>query len=154
MMKSQGRQLLLFIIIVDLLIVLAIVGLRIIKSRQTVTDQLQTTSSTTSAPGLVVYGSIRSSTGAAVEDVTIFRSYAAYPGAQVGLTDKSGYYQSNFYAIPGDEMITVWAERSGMVFQPPTCSWRHYYGYEMKECNFIAGPGRSYYLPILSKSPR
>jgi hypothetical protein len=89
-------------------------------------------------PGLVVYGTVQDLSGAGVENVTIYRQYASYPGVLIATTDANGDYQSDFYTIPGDEMVTVWAERSGLEFEPEHYFWRHYYGYQRTELNFQA----------------
>jgi hypothetical protein len=153
-MKSQGRLLLFVIIVADLLIVLAVVGLRLIKSRETPTVAPQATSSAQTTPGLVVYGSVRNESGVGVDHVSIYRSYSAYPGVVIAVTDASGSYQSDFYAIPGDEMVSVWAEQADMQFSPASCSWRHYAGYEMKACNFVVSTTTPIYLPLTSKAPK
>ena len=90
-----------------------------------------------SAPGWVVYGFVRDKSGVGMEGVSIYRSYASYAGVVIATTDANGYYQSDFSAIPGDEMITVWADRSGLKFNPENYRWRHYYGYEQTECDFL-----------------
>ncbi|OGN89103.1 MAG: hypothetical protein A2Y88_11555 [Chloroflexi bacterium RBG_13_48_10] len=89
-------------------------------------------------PGLVVYGVVRDLSGSGVGGVNIYRRYASYPGILIATTDANGFYQSDFYYIPGDEMVTVWAEKSGLVFEPEFYYWRHYYSYQVKECNFLA----------------
>ncbi len=94
------------------------------------------TSTSERAPGLIVHGSVQNGSGAGVENVQIYRSYSAYPGEVIATTDANGNYSSAFYPIPGDEMVSVWAEKAGAAFSPANCSWRHYYGYEEKECNF------------------
>ena len=153
-MKSQGRLLLLVIIVADILIVLAVVGLRLIKSRQAPSSSAQETSTPQTSPGLVVYGTVRNEGGAGISHVTIYRSYASYPGVEIAVTDSTGYFQSDFFAIPGDEMVSVWAEQAGLEFTPALCYWRHYYGYEMKSCNFEATTTKSLYLPVIIKAPK
>ncbi len=91
-------------------------------------------------PGLVVYGRVIDETGAGVENVKIYRSYASYAGEVIATTDASGAYASVFYPIPGDENITVWAEKPGSTFAPEYCRWRHYYGFERAQCNFQINP--------------
>ena len=103
----------------------------------------------TSTPGLVVYGVVRNLSGSGVENVNIYRSYAGYQGVLIATTDATGFYQSDFYYIPGDEMVTVWAEESGLVFEPEFYYWRHYYSYQVKECNFQAHLPWVYYFPIV-----
>ncbi len=82
-------------------------------------------------PGVVFFGYVRTADGAGVAGVNVYRSYASYPGNYlggelIGVTDADGYYQSGFHFIPGDEMILVWAEKPGLVFDPPNYYWRHY----------------------------
>ena len=102
--------------------------------------QPSATGSTEAAPGLIVYGKVQDQDGAGIENVTIYRSYASYEGKVISTTDGSGYYVSGFYGIPGDEMVSVWAVKSGMVFTPEYCHWRHYYGYELAKCDFTTQP--------------
>lgn len=92
----------------------------------------------TSTPGLVLYGKVIDQKGFGVADVLIYRNYSSYPGEVIATTDANGYYASDFYQVPGDEMVGVWAEKAGLVFEPEYYRWRHYYGYERKECNFLA----------------
>jgi hypothetical protein len=72
--------------------------------------------------------------------VTILRSYASYAGTEVATTGEDGTYASDFARIPGDEMVTVWAELEGYTFEPRSHSWRHYYGYEVRTLDFVATP--------------
>lgn len=153
-MKSQGRLLLIVIIVADLLIVMAVLGLRLIKSDQAPETAPEGTSSPEPTPGLVVYGSVRDENGAGLDHVAIYRSYASYPGVQIAETDSFGYYQSEFYSIPGDEMVTVWAEKAGIQFSPPRYYWRHYAGYEMTACNFVVTLSRPIYLPLIDRAPK
>jgi DNA primase large subunit len=71
-----------------------------------------------------------------VAGVEIFRRYAGYPGEVVATTNAEGYYLSDFYPIPGDEMVTVWAEAPELRFAPEYYYWRHYYGYEITGHDF------------------
>ena len=153
-MKSQGKLVLLIIVVADLLIILAILGIRLINSRSTPKVTPQSTPSAENEPGLVVYGSVRGKNGEGLGNVTIYRQYASYPGVVIATTDGSGYYKSDFYAIPGDEMVSVWAEATGMKFLPEMCSWRHYYGSEVKACDFVAQSLLDFYLPIVQKAPK
>jgi hypothetical protein len=105
----------------------------------------------TSTPGLVVYGVVRDLSGSGVENVNIYRSYAGYSGIIIATTVADGSYQSDFYYIPGDEMVTVWADRSGLEFKPMHYSWRHYYSYEYAKCNFQAHLPWVLYIPIMGK---
>ena len=87
-------------------------------------------------PGLVVYGDVRDSNGVGLANVDIYRSYSAYSGELIATTDPDGHYESDFYYIPDDEMVTVWADQLGVEFDPEYYYWRHYYGNEMVECDF------------------
>ncbi len=104
----------------------------------TVTGIMPTMPTGSPTPGLVVYGTVLDQQGVGVENVSIYRSYASYPGEVIATSDASGYYQSDFYWIPGDENVSIRAEKSGSVFSPEACDWRHYHGYERVECNFSA----------------
>ena len=119
----------------------------------TATDTATPTPTATITPGLVVYGYVRleSATGAPLADVQIHRYFAGYaPGLVVAVTDANGYYETAFVFIPGDEMVTVWAERAGYTFEPPQHFWRHYYGYERARRDFVAIPAPSrIYLPLI-----
>jgi hypothetical protein len=64
--------------------------------------------------------------GPGVPGATIYRRFATYPGVPVATTDASGFYQSAFEPIPGDETVTVWAEKDGFTFTPAQHQWRHY----------------------------
>lgn len=151
-MKSQARQLLIVILGADVLIGLAIVGIWLINSRGVTTNVPEITSTPQSISGLVVYGTVRNLDGVGVGNVAIFRKYASYEGVLIATTDASGRYQSDFYAIPGDEMVTIIPQQPGLLFIPESCYWRHYYGYEMKACDFSAIPLSLMYLPIVSKA--
>jgi hypothetical protein len=101
------------------------------------------TSSPTSVspqPGLVIKGYVRLADGTALTNVKIYRAFAAYPGVVVATTDQTGYYQSDFQPIPGDETVRVWAELSEYTIIP-LHMWRHYYGYEVKTLDFNAQTG-------------
>jgi hypothetical protein len=87
-------------------------------------------------PGLVIYGRVQQLNGSGVAGVEIFRRYAGYPGEVVATTNAEGYYLSDFYPIPGDEMVTVWAEAPELRFAPEYYYWRHYYGYEITGHDF------------------
>jgi len=103
------------------------------------------TSTAPSAAGLVIQGHVwlNAEEGAGLAEVKIYRRYASYPGVLVATTDADGYYQSDFASIPGDEMVTVWAELEGYVFEPEQYYWRHYYGYESRTLNLVAAPIQS-----------
>jgi hypothetical protein len=101
----------------------------------------------TSQPGLLVEGHVYLENNSGLADVKIFRRFASYPGVLVATTDDTGYYRCMFVHIPGDEMISVWAELDGYAITPKDkswtwaqgiYSWRHYYGYEEQVLDFIA----------------
>jgi len=106
-------------------------------------------------PGLVIRGHVRlgSQAGPGLGNVTVYRSFAAYAGTPVATTDAKGYYQSGFQYIPGDENVTVWAEKSGFTFEPPNYFWRHYYGYESRTIDFVASftPTAFVHLPYVAR---
>ena len=86
-------------------------------------------SSSSDEPGLVIQGKVILD-GSPLEGIRIYRSFASYEGEAVAVTGKDGTYRSEFMFIPGDEMVTVWAELEGYSFTPENEYWRHYYGYE------------------------
>jgi uncharacterized repeat protein (TIGR01451 family) len=100
-------------------------------------------------PGLIIQGHVwrNHEGGPGLANVAIYRRYAGYPGQLVATTDQGGYYRSDFYYIPGDEMVTVWAELEGYTFDPASYFWRHYYGYEVATRDFVAIP--NVYLPLI-----
>ena len=106
---------------------------------------------TETTPGLVVQGHVwlDHEGGTGVPGVAVYRSYAAYPGTVVATTGADGFYQSDYYYIPGDEMVSVWAERAGYSFQPELYFWRHYYGYEVRTLDFVATALHVHYLPLV-----
>ena len=65
------------------------------------------------------------------------RKTLGYPGVVVATTDSTGFYQADFQGIPGDEMVTVWAQLIGYVLDPAQYNWRHYYGYEDRTLDFV-----------------
>jgi len=85
--------------------------------------------------GLVLQGTVNID-GSPLEGVKIYRSFASYEGEAVAVTGKDGTYRSEFMFIPGDEMVTVWAELEGYTFTPENVYWRHYYGYEERMLDF------------------
>lgn len=99
------------------------------------------------APGIVLYGYVRRADGSGVPNVSICRSYASYNGVIVATTDANGYFQSDFAAIPGDEMVGLWPVAQGYTFDPPTDRWRHYYGPEASYHEFIASPASATAVP-------
>ena len=101
-----------------------------------VTTQQPASTTVGPAPGLIVTGRVSDQAGSGVENVRIYRSYASYAGVVIATTDANGDYASDFYPIPGDEMVTIWAEKPGLVFEPENYYWRHYYGFEHVEYEF------------------
>jgi len=98
-------------------------------------------------PGLLIEGHVYLEDGLGLASVNIYRSFASYTGEVIATTNDEGYYQSAFQGIPGDEMVTVWAELEGFSIYPADDSWswepgifywRHYYGHEVKTLDFIA----------------
>jgi hypothetical protein len=96
---------------------------------------------------LVIHGRAHLENGQGLAGVNINRALASYGGVVAAVTDSAGSYQSKFQFIPGDEMISVWAELPGYVFEPeegPSNQgryfWRHYYSFENRELNFIGAP--------------
>ena len=96
----------------------------------------------TPQPGLVVEGQVRREDGAALPNVSIYRSYASYEGSVIAITDQEGSYRSDHEHIPGDEMVTVWAKLDGYTFEPERESWRHYAGHEVRTLDFHASKVR------------
>jgi hypothetical protein len=99
---------------------------------------VEETGSVIPTPGLIISGRVLDGVGSGVENVQIYRNYSAYPGEVLATTDADGSYASGFYPIPGDDMVTIWAEKPGLVFEPEFCAWRHVYGYKQKEVDFLA----------------
>lgn len=91
----------------------------------------------TDDPGLVIKGNVILD-GQPLEGVRIYRSFASYEGEVVAVTGRDGTYRSEFMFIPGDEMVTVWAELEGYTFTPENEYWRHYYGFEVRTVDFTA----------------
>jgi hypothetical protein len=87
--------------------------------------------------GLLVKGTVTLD-GYPLEGVKIYRSFASYEGEAVAVTGKDGTYRSEFMFIPGDEMVTVWAELEGYAFAPEYEYWRHYHSYEERTLDFTA----------------
>ncbi|HLO31420.1 MAG TPA: NBR1-Ig-like domain-containing protein [Anaerolineales bacterium] len=87
--------------------------------------------------GLIIRGRVTRA-GVGLPGVSIYRSFASYPGQLAATTDANGYYQSAFVYIPGDEMVTVWAAGQGYTFDPPNYFWRHYHSREDRTLNFTA----------------
>ena len=95
--------------------------------------------------GLVVRG-IVTLDGSPLEGVRIYRSFASYEGEVVAITSRDGTYRSEFMFIPGDEMVTVWAELEGHTFTPENVYWRHYYGYEERTVDFSGAKVKPLFL--------
>lgn len=95
----------------------------------------------TPEPGLVLRGCVRvgdMTSGKALDGVSIYRNFASYEAVLVATTDASGYYESAYQYIPGDEMVGVYAQKDGYTFEPSIVRWRHYYGYEVNTIDFTA----------------
>jgi len=95
------------------------------------------TPTSTPVPGLIIRGRVTKD-GVGVPGVNIYRTFANYSGQLVATTDANGYYKSDFWYIPGDEMVNVWAVQEGYAFDPPVYNWRHYYGKEDRTLDFTA----------------
>jgi hypothetical protein len=104
-------------------------------------------------PGLLIRGHVwlDSEGGPGLPGAKIYRRYAGYDGTVVATTGADGSYESEFWYIPTDETITVWAERAGYGFDPNQYYWRHYYGYREETLNFVATQiaSRYVYLPVV-----
>lgn len=101
----------------------------------------------TPQPGLLLRGYVLAPDGKGIPGAKIYRAFASYPGVVVATSGASGYYAADFQNIPGDEMVTVWAELPGYTLEAlnPGCAqgkcyWRHYYGYERAALYFVARP--------------
>jgi hypothetical protein len=90
-------------------------------------------------PGLIVRGRVTLN-GVGLAHVNIYKRFNAYPHDLIATTDENGYYESAFIPIPGDEMVSVEAELTGYSFTPAYIYWRHYHGYEITTCDFVATP--------------
>lgn len=89
--------------------------------------------------GLNLHGTVLLN-GVGLSGVNIYRSYASYPLALVAVTGADGAYQVPFAYIPGQENITVKAEKAGYSFDPVQAYWIHYPGIENKTVDFVAAP--------------
>ena len=89
-------------------------------------------------PGLLLKGHVRFPDGTPLPGVNIYRSFASYPAVLIATSDADGFFLSEFAPIPGDEMVTVYAELAGYTFEPPQVYWRHYHSYEEKTQDFTA----------------
>jgi len=126
-----------------------------IRAEPAITATASPTPTASPSSGLVIQGHVRlgSPSGPGLGNVTIYRSFAAYPGTPVATTDATGYYRSGFQYIPGDETVTVWAEKDGFTFDPSNYSWRHYFGYESRTLDFVAlfTPTAFVHLPYVAR---
>jgi hypothetical protein len=95
------------------------------------------TPTVTPVPGLIIRGRVTKD-GVGVPGIDIYRTFATYEGQLVATTDANGYYVSDFWYIPGDEMVTVWAFKPGYVFDPQNYFWRHYHSREDRTLDFTA----------------
>jgi hypothetical protein len=109
------------------------VATRVPPTQQPVTQD----NSATKETGLILQGTVTLD-GSPLEGVRIYRSFASYEGEVVAVSGKDGTYRSEFMFIPGDEMVTVWAELEGYTFTPEQDYWRHYYGFEERTVDFKA----------------
>ncbi len=102
------------------------------------------TATSSPAPGLIVRGRV-SRAGAGepgVAGVAVQVFLAGYPWpATAGVTDADGRYETDFIAIPGDEMITVKPMLTGATFEPAQYYWRHYSSLETAVRDFVAAVG-------------
>jgi hypothetical protein len=146
--RSRGR---IILAVTILLIVLMILGMASVIFPRSIRDAAHVLPTPMTTPGLVVYGVVRGINGSGVGGVEIYRSYASYPGVVIATTEANGDFQSDFYGIPGDEMVSVWAEGLGYEYEPEQYYWRHYYGYEEKDCSFFAHLPSENYLPIVTR---
>jgi len=107
-----------------------------------------------STPGLIVQGHVwlDREGGAGLPGVDIYRSYASYPGTVVATTEADGFYRSDLSYIPGDEMVTVWAELGGYTFEPALYFWRHYVGLQVATLDFVATAPYACYLPLVYRN--
>ena len=105
--------------------------------------------------GLIIEGQVRSADTdqRGIANVKIYRSFASYPGEVVAITDQEGRYRTQFQPIPSDEMVTVWAELAGYTFEPKQYSWRHYFGYEARQLDFVAGADMPTGTPTVVTEP-
>jgi hypothetical protein len=113
------------------------VATRVPPTRQPATQD----NSETKETGLLLQGTVTLD-GSPLEGVKIYRSFASYEGEVVAVSGKDGTYRSEFMAIPGDEMVTVWAELEGYTFTPENEYWRHYYGFEERRVDFSASSSK------------
>jgi hypothetical protein len=115
------------------------------------------TPTATSEPGLRVSGHLRlgSASSPALPGITIQVFLAGYfsTPAVTAVTDLTGYYETDFIFIPGDEMITVRPLETTYSFDPPQYYWRHYHSTEYAIRDFVASAIYDYraYLPLVAR---
>ena len=116
---------------------------------QAITPRVLPTLDITPAPGLIIRGYVLLANGSGLPSVNILLGFASYQGNVVASTNTDGYYQSKYIYIPGDEMINVQAELPGYIILrsgsswsdvPGVYSWRHYFGFEDQNLDFLAIP--------------
>jgi len=119
------------------------------------TPTVTKTPTVTPQPGLVIRGRVRlnSSAEAGLGGVGIYRAFAGYPAVLVATTDPNGNYVAAFQNIPGDEMVTVYAQLTGYTFDPAQYNWRHYFGYEDRALDFVAYPPLPTATPTATSTP-
>jgi hypothetical protein len=98
-------------------------------------------------PGLIVNGYVwkqddssdpQNLTG--VRDVEILMSISGDNMGVVAITDKNGFYESDFIAFEGDADIHIWPVKRGFTFESRMNTWHHYHGYEERRVDFLAVP--------------
>ena len=91
------------------------------------------------ATGILLRGHVTVN-GMGLPGVKMYRNIAVYPAEVIAITDENGYYESEFFSIPGDEMISLEPKLEGYTFTPPYYYWRHYHGYVEYTWDFTAAP--------------
>ena len=91
------------------------------------------------ATGMIVHGRVTLN-GLGLAGVSVYKRFNAYPRELIAVTDDTGYYESNFIFIAGDEMVSIEVELEGYTFEPPYHYWRHYYGFVEYTRDFTASP--------------
>ena len=89
------------------------------------------------ATGMILRGHVTLD-GKGLAGVEMYRNIAVYPAEIVAVTDENGYYESGFFGIPGDEMVSLEPKLAGYTFDPPYYYWRHYHGYVEYTWDFTA----------------
>lgn len=107
-----------------------------------------------STPGLIVQGHVwlHHEGGSGLPGVDIYRRYASYQGTVIATTGADGFYQSDFYYIPGPESVSVWPELGEYTFEPAYYHWMHYTVLEIKTLDFVAIAPYSCYLPVICRN--